>query len=302
MVLIFLLYTLCALTFTLAKVMVSTAAPIFFVAVRMMGAGALLLCGAALFGKWRPIARRDWWLFFQASFFAIFVAYVGDLWSLQFITSSESALIFDLSPLITALFSYWWFGERMTVKKWIGLGVGMLSLIPLLSSKVTSGGLFHADRLVPLLVLIMAVASGAYGWIVIRELIKNRSYPILLVNGVMMISGGFFALILSCFTEWGADSLVGPSLGQFVLLTAVIIIVANLLFSSLYSFLLTRYTATLLSFAGFLCPFITALLGWFFLGEQFNNRFLWSVLAASGGLYLFYEEELRLGYGRHGAP
>lgn len=295
MVLIFLLYFLCAVTFPLAKATLSYAQPFFYVGIRMTVAGLLLLSVYRFFkGHLPPIKRSDISLFLQVAFFAIYVAYILDLWSLQYLTSIESVFIFNLSPFIAALFSYFWFAEFMTPLKWIGLVLGSISIFPLLFTHNGESVTLLTDHLLPLSILIVSVIASAYGWIIMRELIKNRKYSPLMVNGYTMLIGGCVTLLTSYIVEnWSPPVFDWP---RFVWYTIAMIIISNGIFSNLYSYLLQHYTATLLSFAGFLCPIFACFLGYFCLQEPLSWKLLVSMICIVFGLFLFYREELRQGY------
>jgi drug/metabolite transporter (DMT)-like permease len=296
MILIILLYLICACTFTIAKATLAFSQPIFYVGVRMIVAGILLLGITRFFkGMQLRVKTGDWGLFAQIMIFNIYCAYVLDLWSLHYITSIESSLVFNLSPFAAAIFSYLWFSERLTTKKCIGLGIGSLSIVPLLFARTGDAIAFDTTRVLPLIMLIISVVASAYGWIVMRELIKVRDYSPLFVNAVGMLGGGFAALLTSYAIEPWSPSPV-TSWHEFIIYTLAMIVIANFIFSNLYSYLLKKYTATLLSFAGFLCPIFAALLGSIFLDEPLSWRFFFSLVTATVGLSLFYTEELRQGY------
>lgn len=294
---IIILYALCASTFTLSKAILTYSQPLFYVGIRMLVAGILL------YGYYRirqkgpaTIKPGDWHLFLQIVIFHIYIAYVFDLWALQFITSIESSVIYNFLPFVSAFFSYLWFNEVMTPKKWVGLAIGSASLIPVFINSDVS--FYHSTQCVPVIVMLGAVASSAYGWILLRELVKNRNYSPIMVNGLGMIGGGIAALATSFgFESW--SPLPITSWGPFIILTVAIIIVANFIFYNFYGYLLKYYTATFLAFAGFMCPLFAMLFGWFFLGETITTNFFYSVIAVAVGLYLFYQEELRQGYIKH---
>ncbi len=280
--------------FTVSKWGLTYSEPIFFVAVRMLLAGVLLL-GYLLLRKIPGPGIRaffnDWWLFAQIVLFHIYLTYICDLCALKDIASVESAFIYNLSPFIAALFSYAWFGEVMTPKKWIGLGLGFGSSLVLL---------FHAGLQNPLayswprLLTLLAVISASYGWIIVRALVKKGYSPIL-INGVGMVFGGAIAMLTSLKAETWAPYPVKEWI-PFIQATILIVVLANIIFYNLYGFLLKKYTATFLSFAGFMCPLFAALLGYFFLGETFPPRLFISFALACVGLVLFYHEELKQGY------
>jgi drug/metabolite transporter (DMT)-like permease len=297
---VILLYLFCASTFTISKATLAYAEPIFYVGLRMVLAGIilLLLVRTRIRAPESPVdarvTRSDWWLLAQVAFFAVFCAYAGDLWSLQFLASTESALIFNLSPFMAAFLSFWWFGERMTGRKWLGMVCGVSSIIPLLVSNQDCCT-WNAAKLLPIAVLIGSVFSSAYGWIVVRELVKNRHYHPFFVNGVASVLGGILAFSLSWGVECWYPSPVSDW-GHFLLLLGLIMIIANGIFSNLYAYLLKKYTATFLSLAGLTCPLWVALLGVIFLREALTWQVLFSLGAVSLGLTLFYVEELRQGY------
>jgi len=296
MILIAVLYALCAATFTISKDVLSYAAPIFFVGIRMLTGGALLMSSyRSMYTVQgiRELIKRDGWIFAQIVVFHIYLAYVCDLWSLQYITSIESAVLFSLSPFAAALLSYLWFAERMTFKKWVGFGLGMTSLAPLVYQASQAG--IQISGVTPIMAVLVSVISGSYGWVLMRELVANRGYSPVYVNGFGMIGGGILALLTSLSTEtWNPFPVYNTT--SFLGLTALIILVANVGFKNLYGYLLNYYTATFISFAGFTCPFFAALFGWWFLDEPITTNVIYAVCVVTLGLTMFYQEELRQGY------
>lgn len=291
------LYALCASSFTIAKAILAYGAPIFFVAVRMMVAGALLIGFLVVRKAIRPIHKKDFLLFAAIILFHIYCAYIGDLWSLQYITSFKSSFFFSFSPFITAILSYFFLHERMTRNKWVGLCVGFLGFLPMLLKEVPSEEIFGSflNISLPEVVLLMAVISSCIGWITLKLLLQ-RGYSPLFINGFGMVIGGFLALITSFFAEnWFVHSPV-YSLVPFLGLTALIILVCNILFYNMYGYLLHQYTATFLSFSGFMCPLMAAFFGFIFLGEKVSWHFFVAAAMVSCGLYIFYQEELAQGY------
>ncbi len=294
MILVIMLYALCALMFTLSKSALAYAQPIFFVGIRMVIAGILLggyyVAKVKLWHEQFVFSWRDWPLLLQVILFHIYLTYVFDLCGLKGLTSIESSFIYNLSPFVAALFSYLMFSEKMTLKKWLGLSIGFLSLLP----EFIKAGLEVSPTLVPKLITLGAVVSSAYGWVVVRKLVKDKGYSSIFVNGLGMFFGGLLAFI----TSYAMESWSSPVTDwiQFIKLTLLLIVVANIIFYNLYGYLLRFYTATFLAFAGFLCPLFTALFGWLFLGEVLSLQLIVSLLIVSVGLFIFYHEELRQGY------
>lgn len=292
---IILLYALCATTFTISKWGLAYSEPLFFVALRMLLAG-VILGGYCLIKKEFLIThelgkslRRDWFLFAQIVIFHIYLTYVCDLCALKSISSIESSFIYNLSPFIAALCSYFWFSERLSPKKWLGLFLGFSAMVYGILDPSRSISLF--EHSIPRLVTLLAVASSAYGWVVVRALVK-KGYSPLFINGFGMFIGGALALITSyLFESW--HPLPVTEWIPFLQAVIFLVVVANIIFYNLYGYLLNYYTATLLSFAGFLCPLFVSLFGYFFLGESISIRLLIAFFFVCIGLFLFYHEELK---------
>ena len=299
MILIIILYSLCASTFTISKWGLQYTEPLFFMALRMVLAGLMLVSyyfvqQPKIYNKQlRTALRSDWWLFMQVILFHIFLTYICDICALKQLSSGESAFLYNLSPFITAFFSYRAFSETMTLKKWFGLLLGFFSLVPGFLQEAYQGRLFVT--LTPKLLTLAAVVFSAYGWVVVRKLVKDKQYSSIFVNGVGMFFGGLLGFIASLSTEQWSPAPV-TQWWPFLQALVLIILNANLLFYNLYGYLLKKYTATFLSFAGFLCPVFASLLGWFFLAEPVPVYLLVSLCLVIVGLYIFYQEELRQGY------
>ena len=315
--LILLVYFLFASTFTLGKAVLSYCNPILFIGVRMSLAGFILLVIASIKNQWSVINRDNRALFFQIIIFHIYCAYVFEFWALNYMTSSKTALIYNISPFITAFLSYIVLDDRlnkMTYKKWVGLGIGMLGMVSWLISHASG----PETKLMsfwfvswPELSLLFAVTSAAYGWIVMHMLLAKHEGSPLFINGYGMLGGGLLALATSLVVE-GKPYLKVPQVYSswihqylavtfglyyaswilFLLYLVLLIIIANGICYNLYGALLRRYSATLLSFAGFTCPLFAAVLGWFFHGEAITYHFLITLVIIFFGLYIFYQEEL----------
>jgi drug/metabolite transporter (DMT)-like permease len=110
-----------------------------------------------------------------------------------------------------------------------------------------------------------------------------------------MMGGGILALITSrIFEVW--DPFPVSDWVQFLKITCAVIVVGNFIYYNLYGYLLRTYTATFMAFAGFLCPLFAAVFGWYFLGEEVNATFFFSLFVVVLGLAIFYQEEFKQGY------
>ena len=300
MVLILILYALFGSTFILGKEAVMAVPPIFFIGIRMVLASLILLSFIKFYQRGSlAIKRKDAPWFAGIVIFHIYIAYVLEFIGLQYLTGAKTCLLYNLSPFITALFSYFFFGEVMTKRKWLGLGIGFCAFLPMLIFE-TSGAEAGTSSIgfisYPEMLLLISVTAACAGWIFMRKLTRELGYSYFFVNTVGMFGGGVLALLTSYPTEvWPSyASLIGnvPFLRSLFLL----ILIGNIICFNLYGKLLATYSATILSFFGFVTPLFAAIFGWYWLGETVSWSFFVTVGLVAFGLYEFYQEELKQGY------
>lgn len=298
MYLVLVLYGLFASVFTIAKTGLQYAQPLFFVGSRMMLAGIILLAYQYFSQPEKfKLKKCHFWQIFRLAAFNIYLTNVFEFWGLKYLTSFKTCFIYSLSPFLSALLSYFIFSEKMTGKKWIGLIVGFIGLAPIFLNETTSEelaghfGLFSWAELA----IVMAALCSVYGWILLRQLVKNGDYSPYMANGTSMLLGGGMALIHSLFVETWDPIPVNNAL-PFLECTILLIVVSNLVCYNLYGTLLKKYSATFMSFAGFVTPLFTAFLGWVYLGEAVTLPFYISTSIVFTGLLIFYQEELQRDY------
>ena len=178
--------------------------PVYFMGLRMIIAGGLLLGYLYWFKKehWRSIASNHW-EFGQIIIFHIYCAYVFEFWALQYLTSAKTCLLYNLSPFITALLTYLLFNQKLSMQKWIGLAIGFAAMLPILVAPSSQEDQFISWGFIslPELALLFAVASAAYGWIIMKDLVVHKGYNPMMVNGIGMAGGGFVALLTAFIFE-----------------------------------------------------------------------------------------------------
>jgi drug/metabolite transporter (DMT)-like permease len=313
MLMILFLYAVLATSFTTSKAALMYVQPLLFTALRMIPAGIGLLG----YAWWRTKASlwplftnkvhiRHGILFLLAIIFHIYVPYTTYFMGMKVLSSSKVALYFNLSPFFAAFFAHIFTHQRMTLLQWLGCAIGFFGMLPV----TLAGHGFHAfgyptwDEFL----ILCSVVSSAYGWYIVQRLVRDAGYRPSVVNGISMLCGGFLALLSSLAWEGGMHerlqafhALLAPAsgsqiplLGIVIWYTALSILAANIIFYTMYATLLKRYSMVFLSFAGLITPLLVAINGWFFLGEGLPEYFMISFVLLSGGLYLFYIEELRL--------
>ena len=135
--------------FVVARLSAPHADPLTFLGIRFPIAGVLFaLIALALAAPW-PGTRQA----FHASVAGAFLhgGYLGPVyWAVAHgMPAGVSALIVGLQPLMTAIIASWMVQERISLRHWAGLGVGILGVALVVSPKLELGhGL--ADGITPL--------------------------------------------------------------------------------------------------------------------------------------------------------
>lgn len=295
MLILFFVYALFASTFTIGQATLAYCSPVFLIAYRMLLAGSLILTYLYFFKK--KLLKFDAFNFIllsQISVFHIFIPYVTEFWGLQYVGSAKAAILYGITPFVTAIFERTLFKVKLTTRKLIGLIIGFCGFIPILyTAAPNEAGLssfFHIS--LPEIAIVVSAISACYGWILIKKSIIQYKYSPLFSNSIGMLGGGFLSLITSLFVEsWNpipSSNLLMMSL--FVLLS---IIIGNVMYYNAYGWLLGHYSATFLSFFGFSIPLFAAFYQWLFFGETVPWQFFVTIAMVATGLYIFYKDEMK---------
>lgn len=292
MTLIVLLYALFGSSFPIAKLLLSYTTPLFLLASRLLMAGPLLLMYQYIWG--RHAFRIEWkhaWYFTQIVVLGMYLNYLLRFWALNDLPSWKVSFLFNASPFFSAVYSYFFFGERMTRTQFLGLAIGCIGLTPILMttsmSEQSLGEMFFISW--QELFVLTAVGLHTYCWVLVRILVKSNAYTPMMINGVAMTLGGLLALG-TCFAVGEYFPVEKPL--PFLQWLTTIVIISNIVCHNLYGYLLKRYSATFMAFAGFMGPLFSALYGWGLLGEVITWHFFASCILVFFGLYIFHKDEL----------
>lgn len=296
MIFVLLLYATFSMVYPLCKLAYdSHAQPIFFTGMRMLMAGSILLIYQFFANKKKISFKREHiFPFIVLIICNIYLTNVCECWGLQRMTAVKTCFIYNLCPFFSAFFAYLLLSEKMSLFKWAGMLVGMIGFIPFFIDKTNgeeiAGGLFYFSW--PELSLMTAAVATVLGWIAMRSLVL-KGYSVIVANGISMLASTILIMPTSFLAgeHWNYFPVTnwGPTL-FYVIMTMLI---SNIIAYNMYGWLLTKYSATFLTFAGFSSPLFTALFGWLLLGEQVNWTFFLSTIIVFIGLYLFHTEELR---------
>jgi drug/metabolite transporter (DMT)-like permease len=297
---VILMYAVWSSMFSFAKIALQYSPPIFLTGARMAIAGVIILAYLLIAKrssfKLRPV---QWMSMALLAFFSIYLTNILEFWALQHLTAAKACFIYSLSPFFAAFFSYLHFGEKMNGRKWIGLSLGLVGIIPVLSLQTGAEGLMSAFSFLswPSIAMIGAALASVYGWVLLRLLVKDNQVSPLMANGSSMIIGAAMAFGHSFMVEqWNPTPIASGFMLPFVGWTLLMAFISNIICYNLYGMLLKKFTATFLSFMGLLSPVFASMHGWIFLGESPSWLIFLSTGIVSIGLWIVYAAELKQGY------
>jgi drug/metabolite transporter (DMT)-like permease len=263
--------------FAVSKLALTDCPPLLLLTIRFFVAGAVTLAGAAAL-------RANWHLRWRDGVVLAVIGiannalYLGFSYSgMHTVSAGLTALIVSTNPVLTAILAACFLGESMTVRKIIGLVLGVAGVALVVESRIASG----AASLLGIGFTLAALVSLVGGTILFKRFAPKTD--LVIANGIQTLAGGL-ALAPFAFTFESVGDIV-PTwrlLAALAYLTFCGSIVAYLLWLRL----LNVFGATAASAYHFLMPPLGMLFGWILLGERVNAPDLIGVVPVAAGIYL----------------
>ncbi|NGX34251.1 MAG: S-adenosylmethionine/S-adenosylhomocysteine transporter [Candidatus Anoxychlamydiales bacterium] len=296
----FLLFAMWSSCFAIGKMAIFSSTPLFFTAIRMLFASFLIL-GFMLIRKKSKlkISKKQLGAICLLAIFSMYLNNALEFYGLKYISASKTCFIYSLTPIFAAILSYIHFKEKLSPFKVLGMAIALIGIIPVFfmqsGSEKLNSSFFHLS--LPEIAIILAVFLSVYGWILLRKLVKDNAVSPLTANGWGMLLGGIFAITHSLlFDKWSPVPVTQGHTGAFIQGIISYTIVSNVICYNLYGYLLKRYTATFMSFAGLLSPVFASFSEWILLKTTPSPLILGSTCVIIFGLWIVYREELKQGY------
>jgi drug/metabolite transporter (DMT)-like permease len=294
--LVIFLYAIWTSCFALGKYTLTACPPVFLTGARMLLGGLVIMIILYFTGKKGEgkIERKNIIPLILLGILSIYLTNICEFWALSTsLTAAKVCFIYGLSPFIAALLSYIHFKERMSLRKWVGMGIGFVGVL------LGIGGtkdLFNSVSLAEL-AMVGAAFFSVYGWVLLRILVKDSALSPLNANGYSMLIGGTMAIIHSFFIDtWTPTPIIAGHFSTFLTGVVAMTLISNIICYNLYGYLLKKFTATFMSFMGLLSPFFASFTAWLIVGEKPQWEIFYSSAVIILGLWIVYKEELKQGY------
>lgn len=259
-----------------AKFGLPYAEPFTFLSIRFYLAAAALLLLARLFGEpWR--GRYDW---SGAALIGVLIhaLYLGAVFQAIYwgMGAALSALIVSLQPVATVVLARLILGERMAMRQWAGIGLGLLGVALVVGRNVELGETGMAAVILCFVGMISAATASV--------LQKRRSAEGRLAtdSAVQFIAAATVCAAMA-FTFETREISKTP---EFFAALAWMVIVLSLGAITILYYMLRRGEASRVSSQFFLVPAVTALMAWAMFGETFGVFELGGLVVAAVGVAL----------------
>ena len=236
--------------------------PLSILTFRFLGAACvLLLFGLVTKGVWPSFKRAK---IIIASGMLIHGVYLSSVfWGIKHgMPAGVSALMIGLQPLLTAVLASPLLGEKIQMRHWLGLLVGLVGCALVISPKLT----FEATGITPFTVgsHIIAVFGIVLGSLFQKRFVGAMNFKT--EPGIQMLGGLCIALPIALFTESFAFELTGSLVIGYLWMTLILSCGAF----TLYMYLLEQGEASKIAGLFYLVPAVAALQGYLLFDEALN--------------------------------
>lgn len=186
-------------------------------------------------------------------------------WGTALSTASNAAILYLTIPVLTAILAPLMVGERMTLPRWISLGVALGGVLILSAQDLRQMNLAGQKYLKGNLLVLAACLSSAYFNVYTKGLLRRFS------SIQILIFGYWSAVLLSVPLLVWAEPVTWQMIRSYTPVTwlsvAVLSLVSWGLAMVLFLYLLTRLDVTQASVSVYLLPFLGVLIAALTLGE-----------------------------------
>lgn len=296
MFLVFFLYFLYATIFVIGKFAITISQPIFLTGARMTSAG---IVSYIIHHRWyktpqfKLLKKTDWFVLIMLAFFNVYMTNAWEFWSLQYMSAGKTSFIYNCSPFFVLLLSSVFFAEEITWKKFLGMMIGFLALIPMLlgDCEVLDTTRHFGPLSVADFVMLGAAFATSLGWVLMKHFINKRVLTPYFLNGVSLFIGGLMCFAHSFLFE-SRPFIMTDNISQFLWYMTIMMLIQNVGAYNLQTELMHHYSATLITLFSFIMPLFTVVLGWIFLNEPITPMFFICSAGVAVGLLIFYLDEL----------
>jgi drug/metabolite transporter (DMT)-like permease len=276
-----------AFTFIWYKIILEYIDPLSVIFFRLIIASAILIFFTKFFVKTKEkLEKKDYLNILLLAFFEPFIYFLGESYGMLYVSSTVAAVIISMIPVLTPVFAFRILNEKLNIFNILGLilsfsGVIMIMVNPSAAADFTMKGV--------LLLFIAVLGAVGYG-ITVKKL--SADYSSMTITKYQSIFGAFLFLPLFLIFEYRQTSVnLGRSLTDGTFFEIISTLFYMSFFASVLAFVLIIKPIKELGVSKTnvftnLIPIFTAVLSYFFIGEQFDLRKIAGMLIVISGIIL----------------
>lgn len=275
---IILLYAISAGTYIMSRWLLLYTTPILLAGLRTCIAGCLFLSYNVIIRKKytvSPYAKPCFFIGCSSFFIGNSLKFFG----LQAVSSQQAVTVALTEPLFAALFAYLVCNERLTSRQLPGF---LFCLVGGYYSQTISLSVGWWGTCL----LFASVMISSYGALLMRKMLLAHYDDASLIYGLSMFTAGACSCSTSFFLEYPLYNFSGMPVALCVSVLICMIAISNIYAYNLYSELVKRYSAVLISSAGLLRPCFISL----YHGDMTYQMLLSGALIMCGLLMLYRQE------------
>lgn len=261
-----------------AKYGLPHAQPLSFLLTRYLLVIGLMLAIALLTRAPWPAQKRDW-LHIGVSGVLVHAIYLGGVFTAikHGLPAGVTALLVGMQPLLTALGAGWLLGERVVLRQWLGLGLGLgfVGVLLVVAHKFGDAGL--GTMLWPALAALFGITAGTLYQKRFCPRFDLRSGSVIQFVPTALLTAIAVFLFEGYQVEWT---------GEFVFALTWLVLVLSIGAISLLNLLIRSGSAVNVASLFYLTPLCTALIAWGLFGETLRPLALFGMALAVSGVYL----------------
>lgn len=272
------IYVVWGSSYLVTSVGVHRLPPFLFAGIRFMVAGVALAAIARLRGERIAVDATDLRQLFVMALLSVAVSNGFNVWALQWVPSSQAALLNVTSSFWIAVFGMFGIrGQPIDRRTGVGLALGFVGTTAI----VWPPEGVSTAHLVPQLGILVGCMGWAGGTIYFRN--AEKSLDILAFTALEMLAGGIMltaiGLGLGEHHEW-TWSAAG------LLSMAYLTVFSSCLAYTAYAWLTQHTTPARVATYGYVNPAIATVLGWWILGERITGVILAGMAVILAGVLL----------------
>lgn len=259
-----------------AKFGLPYAEPLTFLLLRYSALVLLMALLAWVFRAPWPTDPRQWFHLAVAGLL-IHACYLGGVFVAikQSLPAGVVSLLVGLQPLLTATIVGAMLGERVSLRQWAGLLLGLVGLLLVLSARLNAG--FGWVGVLPALVALLAITLGT--------LYQKRFCPHFDWRSGAVIQFGA-AWLLTLPVAWWTEDFQVQWTGEFIFALSWLILVLSVGAIGLLNHLIRSGTSVNVASLFYLVPPSTAIIAWLMFGERLTLIQLVGLAVAVTGVAL----------------